>query len=99
MLPTLLKTEKESEVKPRIVVVSSGAYAWASLDDELVNHPTPLQRLSDKDYCTPEYVYYFLIIIFFDLLIVSDRVIDMRYAHTKREWKMLLAVSIRSGAN
>jgi len=57
-LPTILKTEEENPngPKPRIVVVSSGAAYMTSLDEELINHPHMLRRMSEADYCTPEYV-------------------------------------------
>ena len=55
LLPTLRKTELETMngPAPRIVNVSSSAYHWTSLDEELINHPTILKRLSEPDYCTP----------------------------------------------
>ena len=58
LLPTILKTEKENAngLKPRIVIVSSGAAHMSSLDEDLINHPHILKRMSEADYCTPESV-------------------------------------------
>jgi len=59
LLPTILKTEKENPniPKPRIVVVSSGGAHHTSLDDELINHPHILKRMSEADYCASESVF------------------------------------------
>ena len=61
ILPTILKTEKENPEgpKPRIVVVSSGAARNTSLDDDLINHPHMLKRMSEASYCSPESVFLF----------------------------------------
>ena len=59
LLPTILKTEKENPgiPKPRIVVVSSGVAHQTSLDEDLINHPHILKRMSEADYCTSESVF------------------------------------------
>ncbi|KAI9465854.1 hypothetical protein BJY52DRAFT_1112976 [Lactarius psammicola] len=55
LLPCLLKAAVSgSSPNPRIVIVSSDVHYWANLSKEMAESDNALQKLSNKDYCTPK---------------------------------------------
>ncbi|KAF8266228.1 hypothetical protein EI94DRAFT_1586455 [Lactarius quietus] len=57
LLPCLLKAASSgSSPNPRIVIVSSDVHYSASLSKEMAETDKALQKLSDKDYCTPKVI-------------------------------------------
>ncbi|KAI0046699.1 NAD(P)-binding protein [Auriscalpium vulgare] len=42
--------------RPRTVIVSSDVHYWTTFDPELLGSPDILEKLNDKDYCTPAVV-------------------------------------------
>ena len=57
LLPYFSKVPAEDPAAPRLVVVTSEVHHLVpKLDEALVTAPRVLEKLSDKQYCTPEYV-------------------------------------------
>lgn len=55
LLPCLLNAASSgSSPNPRIVIVSSDVHYWANLSKEMADGDKVLQKLSNKDYCTPQ---------------------------------------------
>ncbi|KAF5347455.1 hypothetical protein D9757_013827 [Collybiopsis confluens] len=54
LLPLIIKTAKVHSVIPRVVVVSSEVIFYADLPADVITAPNILEKLSDKEYCTPE---------------------------------------------
>ena len=55
LLLTLRKTELDTWNGPalRFDNVSNSGYCWTSLDEDLINSPTILQKLPEAAYCIP----------------------------------------------
>ncbi|KAJ7483216.1 hypothetical protein FB451DRAFT_1084385 [Mycena latifolia] len=52
LLPLMIKTATDYATLPRIVVVSSGAHYWVTLEKALCENPTMLKTLGSTEYCT-----------------------------------------------
>jgi hypothetical protein len=60
LLPCLLKAASSgASPNPRVVIVSSDVHYWAKLSKEEVESDKILQKLSDQNYCTPQWVHSF----------------------------------------
>ena len=56
LLPCLLKAASSgTSPNPRVVVVASEVHFWTKLTEAEVESDKILQKLSDKDYCTPQW--------------------------------------------
>jgi retinol dehydrogenase 12 len=56
LFPCLLKAVSSgTSPNPRVVLVSSEAHYWAKFTEAEVESDKILQKLSDKDYCTPQW--------------------------------------------
>ena len=51
LLPALIRTGKENSTNSRLVVVSSDTHMWTKLDEELLDSPNIIKKLSDEEYC------------------------------------------------
>ncbi|KAK0443698.1 uncharacterized protein EV420DRAFT_1576192 [Desarmillaria tabescens] len=56
MTPKMLDTARKYSVNPRLVIVASDAHYWTTIEQNVVASPGILAKLSDKEYCTEEYV-------------------------------------------
>jgi retinol dehydrogenase-12 len=60
LLPCLLKAASSgTSPNPRVVIVLSDVHYWAKLSKEEVESEKILQKLRDKNYCTPQWVHSF----------------------------------------
>jgi len=54
LLPCLLRAVSSgTSPNPRVVIVSSTGHHWAEFSKEEIESDKVLQKLSDKDHCTP----------------------------------------------
>ncbi|KAJ3554020.1 hypothetical protein NP233_g12512 [Leucocoprinus birnbaumii] len=53
LLPRLSETATRFNIKPRIVVVTSGVHFSSRFEDEIFEAPNAFSLLSSEDYCTP----------------------------------------------
>ncbi len=62
MVPKMLETARKHSVYPRLVVVASDTHYWTTIEKDIIASSSILAKLSDKEYCTKEYVliYYYL---------------------------------------
>ena len=82
MLPHLLKTTKSSSITPRLVIVSSEVHYLTNISKIERDSPDILEKLSDKEYCTPSFVHpsaHSLLTCLF----LSRRVMSSRYFVSK----------------
>ncbi len=56
MIPKMLETARKHSVNPRLVVVASDVHYWTKIEKDVIASPSILAKLSDKGYCTQEYV-------------------------------------------
>ncbi|KAJ7483219.1 hypothetical protein FB451DRAFT_1393347 [Mycena latifolia] len=54
LLPRMVQTATEHGTLPRIVVVSSGAHYYVTLDKALREDPEMLKTVGSEEYCTPQ---------------------------------------------
>ena len=54
LMPNLIRTAQAHGTISRMVIVSSDMHYSVKLEEELLDAPSLLQKLSDKTYCTPE---------------------------------------------
>ncbi|KAF7796917.1 hypothetical protein EIP86_008102 [Pleurotus ostreatoroseus] len=54
LMPNLIHTAQANGTISRMVIVSSDMHYWIKLEEELLDSPSLLQKLSEKAYCTPE---------------------------------------------
>ena len=52
LLPQMIRTSKEYETTPRIVVVSSEMHFWVSVEKDLLESPNIVEIIGSKEYCT-----------------------------------------------
>ncbi len=57
MIPKLLETACKYSVNPRLVIVASNVHYWMSIEKDVIDGPSILAKLSDKDYCTKECIW------------------------------------------
>ncbi|KAJ7177102.1 hypothetical protein C8R46DRAFT_48481 [Mycena filopes] len=53
LLPALLKTAREHDTQPRIVVVTSEMHYWAHMEKAVLESPEILKTLGSEEYSTP----------------------------------------------
>lgn len=57
MIPKMLETARKHSVTPRLVVVASDVHYWTAIEKDVITSSSGiLAKLSDKEYCTEEYV-------------------------------------------
>ncbi|KAJ3556542.1 hypothetical protein NM688_g1967 [Phlebia brevispora] len=54
LLPNIARTARANGTLSRLVIVASETHFWSKFDDELLDAPSLLRTLSDKEYCTPQ---------------------------------------------
>ncbi|KAF8875612.1 hypothetical protein CPB85DRAFT_1235845 [Mucidula mucida] len=57
LLPHMERTAAQFSTTPRLVTVASGVHYWAVIDQELIEAPALLAKLSDETYCKPRHVF------------------------------------------
>ncbi len=57
LLPLMERTAAQFSTTPRLVTVASGVHYWAVIDQELIEAPALLAKLSDETYCKSRHVF------------------------------------------
>ncbi|KAJ3525459.1 hypothetical protein NM688_g8399 [Phlebia brevispora] len=51
LLPNLVRTAQKNGTRSRLVIVSSDTHFWTKFNEELLDSPSILEKLNDKQYC------------------------------------------------
>ncbi|KAJ3525458.1 hypothetical protein NM688_g8400 [Phlebia brevispora] len=54
LLPNLVRTAQKHGTHSRLVIVSSDTHYWTKFDEEMLDAPSILRKLNDREFCTTE---------------------------------------------